>query len=333
MDEPLDLAGALMRERVRARLLGATPRSLRIGRFELERPCGGGGEGQVFAARDTVGQTRVALKCLNSVRAGEQAALQHEFRALSHIVHPNLVSMQELFCVDGAWFFTMELLEGSDVVQHVAARPAEIRDVLRQLLSGLAAMHDAGFVHRDVKPSNVLVEPSGRVVLVDFGLVVARGDARGAGGTPAYMAPEQLRGEALTPAADLYAVGAILFELLTGRRLKGRPRAIQGALGVLCTALLAADPAQRPTAHEALARLDVHSEAQRPAREARFVGRAIELARLQAAWSGLREPRILLMHGESGIGKSALLAELARRVPAHALVLRGRCYERESTPY
>ncbi|MET0285960.1 MAG: serine/threonine-protein kinase [Polyangiales bacterium] len=343
MDEELDLAGTLMRERVRARLLGATPRRLRIGRFELERACGRGGEGQVFAARDTVGQTRVALKCLNSVRMGEQAALQHEFRALSGVVHPNLVSMHELFCVDGAWFFTMELLDGVDLVRHVGSRPdrtAAIRDVLRQLLSGLAAMHDAGFVHRDVKPSNVVVEASGRVVLVDFGLVIEHAvrEARSAG-TPAYMAPEQEAGAPPAPAADLFAVGAILFELLSGRRLARTKSPLRSVLDgdpvlvALCHALLAHEPAQRPSAHEALARLDVRSTRQRPAREARFVGRAPELARLRAAWSELRGPRIMLVHGESGIGKSALLAEFARELPYDARVFRGRCYERESTPY
>ena len=377
--EALELSGQLMRERVRARLVGARPEPVRIGRFELLRACGRGGQGLVYDAWDTVTHTHVALKCLHSVRAGEQATLQQEFRALCHLVHPNLVAKHELFCVDGAWFFTMELVEGADIVQHVLAheeraeRAQATRDAVVQLLCGLAAIHEAGFVHRDVKPSNVLVEAGGRVVLVDFGLVIAREfaeAARGAAGTPLYMAPEQAQGGTPEPAADLYAVGAILFELLTETRWDARlPAPLCDAEGpvrdaraayalarsdlahetardlhALCRNLLAHDPAARPTAAEALARLCPQQPVQRrapatPTREPSscFVAREAELAALHAALTRVLcgGPHIVLVHGESGIGKSALLARFADqlRASSSALVLRGRCYERESTPY
>lgn len=365
-DERLDLSGLLMRERVRARLVGAPARPLRVGRFELRRVCGGGGEGLVHEAWDTQAKASVALKCLNSVRAGEQAALQREFRALSHLVHPNLVAMHELFCVDGAWFFTMELISGIDIVSFARAqpdRPRAIRMAIAQLLRGLAAIHGAGFVHRDVKPSNVLVEASGRVVLVDFGLVIPQARAvhmRGGAGTPAYMAPEQAAGAPPDAAADLYGVGAIIFELLTGSRFDtlnatradGTELALPGSgslvgdtardLAALCRALLARCPAARPCAAEALLRLATEREVPRVYGLPRepptcFVARTVELARLHRALSrsAAGEPRILLVHGESGIGKSALLAHFADdlRARSAALIFSGRCYERESTPY
>jgi eukaryotic-like serine/threonine-protein kinase len=359
-EETLGLAGALMRERVRARLLGANPSELRIGRFELRRACGRGGEGLVYEAWDTQAQAHVALKCLNSVREREQSALQHEFRALSHVVHPNLVSMHELFCVDGAWFFTMELLTGRDIVRHVQAQPRRgraIREAMVQLLQGLAAIHAAGLVHRDIKPSNVLVEPRGRVVLVDFGITTARGTAqhsRGPG-TPAYMAPEQAAGQPPEPPADLYAAGAILFELLTGSPLGNRLEAVREpalllravlgrqVLTELCVALLAREPARRPSAAQALAVLAPRPSAARAARSAVhsgvaeascFVARAAELASLHGARvRAERGPHMLLVHGESGIGKSALMAQFARQLSQPTLVFTGRCYERESTPY
>jgi tRNA A-37 threonylcarbamoyl transferase component Bud32 len=379
MSESLDLAARLMRERIRARLVGARSQPLRIGRFELKRACGQGGQGSVYEAWDTLAEARVALKYLHSVHAERQDALQREFRALRHILHPNLVAMHELFCVDGTWFFTMEHIAGVSIARHVAeqaARAERTRSTVAQLLRGLMAVHVAGLVHRDVKPANVLVEPCGRVVLVDFGLALVQADLVGTfhrSGTPAYMAPELVAGSGTpSPAADLYGVGAVTFELLTGINLPdARPsqgaargtqrlRALLAAsdappdLAELCCELLASDPGARPSAHESLARLcrgpvmfaAVEPLARDPSLE--LIGRDAELERLHAAAESCSRadprastradeqgPRIVLVHGESGIGKSALLSCFAEELRARGptLVLEGRCYERESTPY
>src|SRR5262249_25656701 len=159
------------------------------------------------------------------------AALDHfkqEFHALADIVDPNLVVLHELIARDGLWYFTMELVRGVDFLSYVRPGPkggavdlARLRDALRQLVSGIDALHRASKLHRDLKPQNVLVEGGGRVVILDFGLVAdVAADGlhyaadRERAGTPAYMAPEQYAGTPIGPAADLYAVGVMLYEAL-----------------------------------------------------------------------------------------------------------------------
>lgn len=387
-----DLDAKLVKARVKAALLGhAEP--VRIDRFELMRRCGEGGEGVVYEAFDPNLGRRVALKCLHADQVTRGASLQREFRALARLVHPNLALLYELFCIDGRWFHTMELLSGLSFLAYVRrggrveARglapeqsfdEGRLRDALAQLLRGLAAIHGAGKVHRDLKPNNVLVEPDGRVVIVDYGLMVER-TALGArawakpvmspagserAGTLAYMAPEQVRGGAVYAAADMYAVGVMLREALTGTRpaaphatapepgASGRDepsdRAAVGVprdLKLLCEALLAHEPTQRPSAGEALQRLgaspspacvvdDVSSQAPHEC----FVGRASQLRTLHAAYVRARGGRatLALVHGESGMGKSALLAQFSRELASlegAPLLWAGQCYERETTPY
>jgi serine/threonine protein kinase/tetratricopeptide (TPR) repeat protein len=247
---------------------------------------------------------------------------------------------------------------------------SRLRAALKQLARGLGALHDAGKVHRDVKPPNVLVTGEGRVVLLDFGLVV---DADRAGdtdtnivGTANYMSPEQAASRPVGPEADWYAVGAMLYEALTGRPpFSGPPLAVlmdkqkreatppgrvvpdvPPDLDAICVELLRRDPAQRLSGAQAVARLTGGSmpRLRTPPVSASphtpFVGRARELAELRAAWEASRagESRAitLLITGDSGIGKSALarkfLSDLGERVP-EAIVLAARCYEREAVPF
>ncbi len=247
---------------------------------------------------------------------------------------------------------------------------ARLRDALAQLARSLIALHGAGKVHRDVKPSNVLVTDEGRVVLLDFGLIVDvernawLTGADQAIGTPAFMAPEQTGGGRVGPEADWYAVGSALYLALTGRvpfggtssdmllekqrREPPPPSAIVSGvpadLDALCVDLLRLHPASRPTGDEVLRRLAVESEQESrvhvdtaPAHGTPFVGRERELALLDEAFAQTRQGRavVVRVHGESGVGKSALVRRFTERLVATqgAVVLTGRCYESEVVPF
>jgi hypothetical protein len=333
-------------------------------RFEIIRPVGRGGMGTVYEAFDRERGARIALKTLQHVSAGGLLRFKNEFRALQDVEHPNLVTLGELIEDHGQWWLTMELVDGVGLLEHV--RPGGLLDETRLraalilLASALQALHARGLVHRDVKPHNVLVTPAGRVVLLDFGLVTRVDQSESnVVGTPAYMAPEQCRVQEVGPAADWYAVGALLYEALTGvkpfegpllhvikAKQEARPRrpcelaSVPADLDALCMDLLAVDPAARPDAAAVLARLEPTAIGAAPAARAMplFVGRAYELAVLGDAFARARagQEAIVLVEGESGIGKSALVRhfteDLRRREPG-VVVLAGRCYQRETVPY
>jgi len=238
-----------------------------------------------------------------------------------------------------------------------ASQVPTLRSVTAQLVRGLMALHDAGHVHRDVKPSNVMIDDSGRVVLLDFGVAAEMTDTAQAAGTPAYMSPEQAQGERPSPSADFYAVGVMLYEALTGHlphsyddpvsdklcRDPGPPSELSPDVPVdldrLCMALLARDPALRPEGPAILDLLCGDSERTLPPRnrtETPLMGRDAELSRLESAMRRVSrgDGRIVLVTGRSGIGKSVLMRHfLARKRREGAVVLTGRCYEQESVPY
>lgn len=342
-------------------------------RFAILRRLGEGGMGTVYLAFDNLWQQRVALKTFRKASAGEIFRLKHEFRVLDDLSHPNLVQFFELFSADERYFFTMELVDGGDFLSYCrgpgnAARdPAvhepSLRDALRQLASGLNSLHKAGLLHCDIKPSNVLVTLSGRVVMLDFGLTrscqwaaeAAPGYLRG---TVAYIAPEQFQGERASPASDWYSVGVMLFAALTNqlpfrgsvrdtlsaknRRDPPSPRELNPSapadLSQLARELLDRDPAKRPTGEEVLCRLGVLEDRRAAAAfKSTFVGRSEELKRLERAFGRAAGGATVtvLLHGGSGVGKSALAerfaASLSRR--DDVLLLCGRCYQRESVPF
>lgn len=339
------------------------------GRFELRRILGEGSMGIVYEAFDHERGMLVALKTVRQLDAQTLYRLKTEFRARVDLEHRNLVRLGELLHDEGHWFFTMELVEGWPFLDWVRVGAGEVddpttpetrlRDALRQLASGLDALHRAGNVHRDLKPSNVVVTRKGRVVVLDFGLVgESAPNRRSAGldviGTAAYMAPEQARSSAVGPAADNYSVGVMMYEALAGRLpFDGAPLEIitrkqsedplppsVGAppteLSSLCMELLRRRPQDRPSAAAIVARLT--SRAQTEDRPPPFVGRADEIAVLDAALAEVTAgtPTTVFVEGESGIGKSSLVRSFVDRVHAQApsaLVLSGRCYERESVPF
>jgi len=211
---------------------GGEPAVQRVGRYEISRKLGEGGMGVVYAARDPRLERSVALKMIRNPGDDPQSRerLWREARAAASVTHPNICQLYEIDEEDGQLFITMELLEGESLGDRIARGALsldETASITRTILSALESLHGRGLVHRDLKPTNVFITPLG-VKLLDFGLArsIAGIDERTvdaaltqAGtlmGTPRYMAPEQWRGEELTPGADLFSVGAMMYEMLTG---------------------------------------------------------------------------------------------------------------------
>ena len=199
------------------------------GRFVVEERLGRGGGGTVYAARDKLLGERVALKLLTrGVDEDILARVRAEVRAARRIGHPNVCRVHELHVEGDALFLAMELLEGVTLRQRLARSVplGEAIELARQLGAGLAAAHRAGVVHCDVKPENAILVDD-RVVVTDFGIArsLDTKPATSTGfveGTPTYMAPEQCRGEAVTPRTDVYALAAVVYEIFVGRPPFGR---------------------------------------------------------------------------------------------------------------
>jgi hypothetical protein len=422
------------------------PRMSGIDRYRLEAELGSGAMGAVYRAYDRERDARVALKLLRDLDPETLYRFKQEFRALTDVSHPNLVSLYELVASDrDTWFLTMELVDGVDFLAYVRgpeasesgdfaafddlpdieegldfsedlvtgardfddvvpttqlptfvgtdgvwdqspvpnpplpenrprplAREAQLtrlRAALRQLAEAVDALHRAGILHRDLKPSNVLVTAEGRVVVLDFGIVLPlrgaehkRESRERMAGTPAYMAPEQGTGAPLTAASDWYSVGIMLYEALTGRvpfsgklhdvmekkRCLDPPppmlfgEAVPADLDALCMDLLARAPEQRPSATEVLARLGgARSSAPRLSPGAAgtdlLIGRGRQLAVLENTFLHTARGQLgaVLVRGRSGVGKSALVQRFTGNLAATgaATVLVGRCYEREQVPF
>jgi serine/threonine protein kinase len=387
-------------------------------RFEVVRRLGSGGMGEVHEAYDRRLNDRVAIKKLPSLSPKALLLFKREFRSLQDFGHPNVVKLGELFEVEGEWFFSMELVQGCDLLTYIrggssstpaasaealpptrpagasssasssesasasnsesagassgesAGEPAgdgtredgqptgggdpgdhhydesRLRSAIAQLADALAALHGAGKIHRDIKPTNVLVGADGRVVLLDFGLIVDHGRRSHAStlniaGTPEYMAPEQAAMSGpITPAVDCYSLGVILFQALTGRlpfegaipyliyaktvlRAPDVRELCPGCppdLAEVCMAMLERDPASRMTASAVQARIRPAPTAPAAPTEAAvaaapapqpwsLVGREAEIGGLTDALAEVRRGELtsVVVQGESGIGKSSLV--------------------------
>ncbi|AYA26968.1 serine/threonine protein kinase [Rhodococcus rhodochrous] len=199
-----------------------------FGRYELQTRLGQGGMGQVWCAFDSVTDRQVAVKVLPpelADDAGYRARFDREARAVSKLRHPNVVPIHNFGEIDGRLYIDMALLEGEDlgtVLRREGSLPLDrtVR-VIGQVAAALDAAHDSGLVHRDVKPANIVLHPSGHTYLIDFGIAHADGQTAltrdaGAIGTLAYMAPERFDGRS-GPGSDIYALTCVLFQCLTGR--------------------------------------------------------------------------------------------------------------------
>jgi len=196
----------------------------RWGPFERMQRVGRGGFGEVYRAFDPTLQRYVALKLLlprGVDRESESRALVAEARAMARIRHPNVVPIFGVDEHDGRVGFWSDFVQGTTLEELVALQgplgPREAALVGIDVCRATGAVHAAGFIHRDIKAGNVMREEGGRILLMDFGLTHASGSLAGPSGTPAYMAPELLTGEPATVSSDVYAIGVLLFNLLTGQ--------------------------------------------------------------------------------------------------------------------
>lgn len=338
------------------------------GRYRVLSRLGGGNFGDVYRVSD--GSHRDNDLALKVLRSSDPLALYYfkrEFRSLAGIYHRNIVKLRELIFHQDQWMFTMEFVDGVDLIRFIEGHPGQMREtVLRscllQLAEGLAELHRRGLIHRDIKPSNALVTRDGRVVLLDFGLVrsfdrdVTQSFATFAG-TPDYMAPELASGTFAAEPSDWYAFGVLLYQTLTGqlpfqgslmeifrRKQAEQPvppaaiaTAIPAQLNVLCLRLLERDPLKRATYGDVVQAL--HPGATAPARNqprSAIIGRSVAIRLLTDAVAASQDrPALIHLCGPSGIGKTALLREFVSRMSGDpsVVVFAGRCYESEALPY
>jgi serine/threonine-protein kinase len=204
------------------------PGTLLAGRYRIIGLLGRGGMGEVYRATDlTLGQS-VALKFLPGTTAQDQRTLErfhNEVRVARQVSHPNVCRVYDIGEADGMPFLSMEYVDGEDLatlLQRIGRLPADkALETARKICAGLAAAHDKGVIHRDLKPQNVMMNRRGEVLIMDFGLAAVAesiGGPEAKSGTPAYMSPEQLKGGEVTLRSDIYALGLMLYELFTGKR-------------------------------------------------------------------------------------------------------------------
>ncbi|HEX6203949.1 MAG TPA: protein kinase, partial [Thermoanaerobaculia bacterium] len=205
-----------------------------LGRYTIERRLGSGAMGDVHLARDPRIDRRVALKTLRiaTVRPGEMESmgerLLREARAAGRLIHPHIVTLFDAGEHDGLLYLAFEYVAGSDLAARLRTGPplalGEALRIAGETCEGLAHAHAAGLVHRDVKPSNLLLTPEGRVKISDFGIAKLSGESQELTvsgtvmGSPHYLSPEQVRGEPLDGRSDLFSLGIVLYEMIAGRR-------------------------------------------------------------------------------------------------------------------
>lgn len=243
------------------------------GRYRVERLIAHGGMASVYAARDETLDRAVAVKVLRPGEPVDRTRFDREARVLAGLAHPNLLAVYDIGEEDDALFMVLELIEGPTLAARLAdgqPLPAdEMRRIGAELAGALACVHEQEIVHRDVKPSNVLFDGRGRARLGDFGIALLADTTAltapdSAIGTAAYMAPEQIEGRPAVASADIYALGLVLLEGLTGRRVYPGPApaaalarlahdpeipdTLPPSWSALLTAMTAREPARRPGA-------------------------------------------------------------------------------------
>jgi serine/threonine protein kinase/Tol biopolymer transport system component len=248
-------------DHVRSSFLQSTPlrapltSGTKVGEYEVKSMLGAGGMGEVYRARDARLGRDVAIKVLPSLFSADSERLrrfEQEARAAAALNHPNILAVFQMGTYEGAPYLVSELLEGETLREQIKRGPLSVRkatDYGVQIARGLAAAHEKGIVHRDLKPENLFVTNDGRVKILDFGLakltqpqtssehdaptLTAETEAGVVMGTVGYMAPEQVRGQTADHRADIFAFGAILYEMLAGKRAFQKPTSAETMSAIL----------------------------------------------------------------------------------------------------
>jgi serine/threonine protein kinase/tetratricopeptide (TPR) repeat protein len=230
-----------------------------IGAYRILSLLGAGGMGEVYAARDQHLERDVAVKVLPEAFAHDEDRVERfrrEAQLLAALNHPNIATIHGLEESEGAWYLVMELVPGRTLDERLAGGRVPLDEALRigvQLAEALGAAHQRGIAHRDIKPANIKVTPDGRVKVLDFGLAKSSAESQTRTiddeptvamtapgivlGTPAYMSPEQIRGETVDARTDIWAFGCVMYELLSGQRAFA-----SSAIGDVIASILMSDP-------------------------------------------------------------------------------------------
>ena len=322
---------------------GLTPGRILGERYQIRAFLGEGGMGEVWLALDLKLRVEVALKSLHRERLGDERSLdllRREVRAARQVASPNVCRIFDLVEADGLELVSMECVDGTTLAGVLRERgPLDLKEateIASQFLIGLEAIHGAGLVHRDIKPGNIMLTRTGRVVLMDFGLARPVTDDRDHSivGTRPYMAPEQLKGETLDARTDVFAAGVVLAEIVSVGGSSGQttrealwagareepPRLPEGPWRPVLLRAIAKDPRLRFPSAQALARaLEVVTLRVQAADDRRpypglasftqadaeyFFGREVEVEQM---WRKLRWPHLQAIIGPSGAGKSSFL--------------------------
>ncbi|GAI82836.1 unnamed protein product, partial [marine sediment metagenome] len=318
-------------------------------RYHLNAELGQGGMGTVYLARDTVLNRDVALKLVSSPRLGKdgRSRLLSEAQTVAQLKHPNIVTVYDAGEVENQPYVVMEYIQGDTLDKHQLDGYQQIVDAVKQICTALEYAHSHNIVHRDLKPENVILQPNGNLQLMDFGLAVSTTSRMTENGlimgTVAYMSPEQAFGYEVTPASDLYSLGVMLYEMVTG----SLPFEAEDALGVitqhihapvvppiakaedlpgplndLIVSLLSKEPDQRPASaadvlavledpslFESAGSLDKELSVLDRIVRGRILGREGEFAEVRSLWlkSIAGQGQTVLISGEPGIGKTRLM--------------------------
>lgn len=359
-----------------------------FGAYQIRASLGAGGMGQVYRAFDPRLGREIALKIIRRLAVDDESALDRLLREAtlaSALNHPNIVTIYETGVVSSDRYIAMELVDGV-TLRQLAAQGLELSRIIgiaRQVAEALAVAHASQIIHRDIKPDNVMVRPDGYVKLLDFGLARVQPDAYGGGstfvaataahtdtgmvlGTVGYMAPEQARGETVTAEADIFSLGVVLYELVTGRHpffaasqlgtlhalLWDTPEPpallspeLPRALDQLILETLQKDSRLRPGATEVMYRLALAHDSniatalssvtvpRRTATASNVVGRDLELDAMNHEFERAQrgKARLVAISGEAGVGKTTLVETFVQQLEERGepvRIGRGRCSER-----
>jgi len=345
-------------------------------RYQIDRELGRGGMGIVYKGYDTVLKRDVAIKMLTEATFGTEGRshLQHEAQAVAQLNHPNIITVYDVGEYNQSPFIVMEFVENLNLHEQPPKDIEEIVRITKQVCSALAHAHENGIIHRDLKPENVILNNDGMVKLMDFGLacsISSRLTSEGTIlGTVFYLAPEQAQGKRIDPRSDLYSLGVMLYELVTGilpfnaddplavisQHIYAPvvpPRAkndqIPPALEALILKLMAKDPKDRPASAAEVAKQlsapEILDKTALPSKElsvidrivrGRLVGRERELKMARKMWQGAKggQGQLLLISGEPGVGKTRLVREIVTQVEVSGgSALIGRSYADVNPPY